>query len=587
MFSSYDLRMFNIFDYLSNDERCSNIANCIHITHENFMPYTISSTCGTGKDPYDILNSKNEYVFSTELYNYSITFDIRYRYRVEVKNYMIESRINNQGCFWRYPRKFRLLGSNNKRDWKELSNHEGDELSTRGKLISFPVTKNQGIYSSFKLIVDDTVSVSFHNFTGTITMRHLHDNYIIASLKIRKLKPGDEFKALILDIDFTNLHITFTLKESLILNRLSLPKTSNEIIPGKKIHGYIKDQIHGVFIVGFLSQAIGILHCRDLMIGDSVCVEVKEQNSVPELSLATSTYLETHLLYEVIDGINENTGKYVIGQVISISSRHVTNKSSDNFIFFKIDSVWKGYIIQYSSNIPEKLVIIFIDPLHHILYCKEAVKQELVQPYCCMAKIKVIVDDIAIACTDSWTFLCNKTVRRIDINEDIYISTLLTVDESNVAFYHKTISDYNVIVGMIENRIICNEPQISFTLENELGSWFICNIKDDHFLMHKSQLAVTAFRGMKLIGKIVPLKGFTMLVTNSQPLIFSDFNISSVVTGVLIYDRHTNSILHLEISPFINATLKYSNSIALNKTPYGCFTCAVVSIKNTNILLCF
>ena len=150
--------MFNIFDYLSNDERCSNIANCIHITHENFMPYTISSTCGTGKDPYDILNSKNEYVFSTELYNYSITFDIRYRYRVEVKNYMIESRINNQGCFWRYPRKFRLLGSNNKRDWKELSNHEGDELSTRGKLISFPVTKNQGIYSSFKLIVDDTVS---------------------------------------------------------------------------------------------------------------------------------------------------------------------------------------------------------------------------------------------------------------------------------------------------------------------------------------------------------------------------------------------------------------------------------------------
>lgn len=152
------MSIINIFDYLSKNEKCSNIANCIFISSDNFEPYSISSTCGIGKNPYDILNNINNYVFSTKLYSYNISFDIGYRYKVDAKNYSLESRINIGGCFWRYPRKFRLLGSNNKKDWKELSNHEGDELDKRGVSISFNVTENQGAYSSFKLIVDDTVS---------------------------------------------------------------------------------------------------------------------------------------------------------------------------------------------------------------------------------------------------------------------------------------------------------------------------------------------------------------------------------------------------------------------------------------------
>ena len=150
--------MINIFEYLSKNEKCSNVANCTKISSDNFEPYSVSSACGSGKDPYDILNNDNYYVFSTKLYSYSIIFDIKYRYKVDIKNYSIESRINIGACFWRYPRKFRLFGSNNKNNWKELSYHEGDELSERGVPISFNVTKNQGAYSSFKLIVEDTVS---------------------------------------------------------------------------------------------------------------------------------------------------------------------------------------------------------------------------------------------------------------------------------------------------------------------------------------------------------------------------------------------------------------------------------------------
>ena len=112
--------------------------------------------CGYGTSMYNLLNESNEYVFSTSASTYSITFDISNKYKIKATNYLIETRTNINPCYWRYPMKFRLLGAVDKTDWKELDSRSGTELNTRAALISYSITQNKGIYSSFKLEVTET-----------------------------------------------------------------------------------------------------------------------------------------------------------------------------------------------------------------------------------------------------------------------------------------------------------------------------------------------------------------------------------------------------------------------------------------------
>ena len=146
----------HIFSYLNEKEECKTITNCISITSSEFQVYSHKPTCGYGNSPYDALNPANEYVFSTSLNIYNLTFDISSNFPVEIRSYLIETRTNLGPCYWRYPKRFRLFGSKDKVRWKELDNHYGTELSTRAVLTSFPVTKNAGIYSSFRFVVDET-----------------------------------------------------------------------------------------------------------------------------------------------------------------------------------------------------------------------------------------------------------------------------------------------------------------------------------------------------------------------------------------------------------------------------------------------
>ena len=86
--------LMRIFSYLKSRKECSTTSKCFNITSADFQAYG-SNICGVGTSPYNLLNEANEYVYSTSLNKYSITFDISYKYRIEVTNYLIETRTNN------------------------------------------------------------------------------------------------------------------------------------------------------------------------------------------------------------------------------------------------------------------------------------------------------------------------------------------------------------------------------------------------------------------------------------------------------------------------------------------------------------
>jgi hypothetical protein len=158
---------------------CSPISKCVNVTSAEFVPFNGYAPCGASTDIYDLLSDDKSRVFSTahNVYSYSITFVITYKSNIRPSAYLIASRENPSGCYWRYPKKFRFLGSkDNGQTWRELDYHDGNELYVKSTLFSFPVTKNFGSYFTYKFIVDETDRTS--NTLAAISLFDIEGDFI-------------------------------------------------------------------------------------------------------------------------------------------------------------------------------------------------------------------------------------------------------------------------------------------------------------------------------------------------------------------------------------------------------------------------
>ena len=142
--------MVLIFKEIVNSPLCSaNIKECIELSSTGFKVY--NSGCGVGSDPYELLNPSDVFVFSSISNNHSIAFDLRKKYYAKIKSFYIKSRINVGTCYWSFPIKFSLYGSNTFYLWNKIYSYEGSILQTRGQNIRFNLKKASEAYSMFKI----------------------------------------------------------------------------------------------------------------------------------------------------------------------------------------------------------------------------------------------------------------------------------------------------------------------------------------------------------------------------------------------------------------------------------------------------
>ena len=143
--------MSNVFDILNYSQNWEKgIQNFVTIESKQFKSYHYE-VCGLGLNENDIITTNNEEVFSTKYEQFSIEFHFKH-IKINPISIHLESQKEEPTCTWGYPTKFALKGSNTGTDWEEIESFENESLSTRGKLVEFPIVQtetNQNNYFSY------------------------------------------------------------------------------------------------------------------------------------------------------------------------------------------------------------------------------------------------------------------------------------------------------------------------------------------------------------------------------------------------------------------------------------------------------
>ena len=110
--------MVRLFEVLEKSDKCyGNILDCLSVESDEFSPFTFNS-CGFGTAVSNVFSKDNAYVYSSQTTPFTIDVKLFY-HKVKPLSYFIETRTNiGTGCYWTYPTKFSLEGSNNGVDWK-------------------------------------------------------------------------------------------------------------------------------------------------------------------------------------------------------------------------------------------------------------------------------------------------------------------------------------------------------------------------------------------------------------------------------------------------------------------------------------
>lgn len=407
------------------------------------------------------------------------------------------------------------------------------------------------------------VPAKYGEINSVIQATHFSDYEPLSRLIFKNLNIGDKLRhACLIRNPGTNAPAYFTMKRCIRENTESIPKDTKSIKAGEHYFGFVSGiQNYGSF-VSFFGRASGLIHSRQLTLGDSVNAFVDQVTEDGHIRLTTpiADGESIKFLDSFLKDAKKLNDKYLIDQEIQVQG---DGEKSDEYFSYQLDEDWIC-LTNEKVKAGTTLKIAYADVLSKSVFAVLPPKKPRSIENNVVVKATVIgvFEPIFICTVNGRIVICpmvnynNKTEKKIAVGEELEITVVDSRSESDETFEVLKGYPQYLLKSEISQNVVA-----TITSVNDIS----CNAKlnDGRTVrIHRSQLSQVPEVGQQVKGSLMNGDNATFLITNpDSPQKIEDFKVGQQVTGVIT--KVSNDSLRLSMSPFVLGTV---SSLQLSST---------------------
>lgn len=408
---------------------------------------------------------------------------------------------------------------------------------------------------------DDAVFVrvpaKYGEINSAIQSTHFSDYEPLSKLIFKSLNKDDKIRhACLIRYPGTNAPAYFTMKRCIREHVDRTPTDNKSIKAGEHYFGFVSGpQPYGTF-VSFFGRACGLVHSRQLPLGDSVNAYVDQVTEDGKVRLTTPAADGESLAF--LDSFLKDAKKfndtYKIDDEIELATE---GTKQQEYYSYRLDDEWIALTTEkYSAG--KKLKVAYVDVLTNIVFLVEPfAKPEAIEASVPINATVIGVFEPVFVCVAKNRFILCPLINYNNKSDKTNIVKVGATIEVNVAeSREKKDKEFEVLRGFptyLNKSEVSEDVVATITTVGDIS----CNAKlaDGRTVrIHRSQLPEAPQQGMEVKGSLISGDNATFLVTNPDaPQKIEDFKVGMEVVGVI--SKISNDMLRLSMSPFVLGTV--------------------------------